>query len=145
MREVPPIFHEYVAGLKAHDVPRIAATMGDDLQVIGATRTLGKPEFVPFLHALYTAFPDWNYDHDPIEWHDDLLAIKWRQSGTHTATLVFPGMAPIAATGRRVRIPDQYFRYRVANDRLVLIHPDPIPGGAPRGILEQIGAVEPPL
>ena len=100
---------------------------------------------MPFLSALYTAFPDWNYDHDPIEWHGDLLAIKWRQSGTHTATLAFPGMDPIAATGRRVRIPDQYFRYRVTGDLLVLIHPDPIPGGAPRGILEQIGAVEPPL
>jgi hypothetical protein len=35
--------------------------------------------------------------------------------------------------------------YRVADERIVEIRPNPVPGGAPRGILEQIGVAMPPL
>jgi hypothetical protein len=56
-----------------------------------------------------------------------------------------PGMAPIPPTGRAVRIPEHYFYYRVAGDRLTIIFPEPFKGGAPRGILEQIGVELPPL
>lgn len=44
-----------------------------------------------------------------------------------------------------MKIPDQYFFYRVIDEQIVEIRPDPIPGGAPRGILEQIGIQTPPL
>lgn len=145
MNDIPPIFLEYIAGLKAHDVDRIGATMADSLQVHSAGKVLAKPQFLPFLHALYTGFPDWNYDHDPPEWHGDLIAVKWRQSGTHTGVFVYPGLPPISPTGRKVRIPEQYFRYRVAGGLLTELRPDPIPGGAPRGILEQIGVSLPPV
>jgi hypothetical protein len=33
----------------------------------------------------------------------------------------------------------------VRGDKIVEIHPEPIPGGAPRGILQQIGVEAPPL
>jgi len=145
VNDIPPIFLEYIAGLKAHDVERIGATMADGLQVHSAGKVLAKPQFLPFLHALYTGFPDWTYDHDPPEWHGDLIAVKWRQSGTHTGVFVYPGLPPIAPTGRKVRIPEQYFRYRVAGGLLTELRPDPIPGGAPRGILEQIGISLPPV
>jgi hypothetical protein len=54
-------------------------------------------------------------------------------------------MDPIPPTGRSVRIPEHYFFYRIRDDKLVEIRPDPVPGGAPRGILEQIGVEVPPL
>ncbi|MEO8038028.1 MAG: nuclear transport factor 2 family protein [Betaproteobacteria bacterium] len=145
MKNIPPVFLDYVAGLKAHDVDRIGSTMAESLQVFSNGRVLTKAEFLPFLRALYTGFPDWTYDHDPAEWHDDLIAVKWRQSGTHSGVFVFPGLPPIAPTGIAVRIPEQYFRYRVENDKLTELRPDPVPGGAPRGILEQIGVPLPPL
>ena len=56
-----------------------------------------------------------------------------------------PGLDPIESTGPTVSIPAQYFFYRVTNEEIVEIRPDPIPGGAPRGILEQIGIETPPL
>jgi predicted ester cyclase len=145
MTDVPAVVWEYIDGLKTHDVDRVASTVSEDLAFISAGRTLDKSQFLDMLRALYAAFPDWRYEHFDPEVKEGVIAIRWRQGGTHTGTLVMPGIEPIGATGRTVTIPDQYFFYRVANGRIVQIRPDPIPGGAPRGILEQIGVATPPL
>ena len=145
MQDVPPVLLDYIEGLKTHDVERIAGTCAEDLAFIAATRTLTKPQFLAMLRALYTGFPDWHYDYDGVEVRPDCYAVKWRQGGTHTGTWNLPGMAPIPPTGKPVRIPEHYFFYKVRGDKLIEIHPEPIPGGAPRGILQQIGVEAPPL
>jgi predicted ester cyclase len=145
MKPIPPVFDTYIAGLKAHDVAQIATTVSEDLAFVSATRTLTKPQFLSMITALYTGFPDWHYDHDAPYWQDDLVVVKWRQSGTHHGVFAMPGLAPIPPTGRRVTIPEQLFFYRVRDDSIVMIRPEVIAGGAPRGILQQIGVEIPPL
>jgi predicted ester cyclase len=145
MAETPPVLLDYIEGLKTHDVPRIGGTVSEDLAFVSANRTLSKPEFLKMLTALYTGFPDWNYDYDSVEVHGDLYAVKWRQGGTHKGVFAMPGLEPVAPTGRSVRIPEHYFHYKVAGGKIVMIRPEVVPGGAPRGILEQIGVKLPPL
>ena len=145
MQPIPKALTTYVEGLKTHDIEKIASTVSVDLAFIAATRTLDKPQFLAMLRALYTGFPDWNYDHDPIEFHERVYAVKWRQGGTHLGVWAMPGMDPIPPTGRSVKIPEHYFFYKVKGNHIVEIRPDPVPGGAPRGILEQIGVELPPL
>lgn len=142
---IPPVLLRYIEGLKKHDVAGIADTVSEDLAFISATRTLTKPEFLRMLTALYTGFPDWHYDYDGVEVQGNLYAVKWRQGGTHTGTFALPGVQPVPATGRTVKIPEHYFHYRVVGDKIVMIRPEVVPGGAPRGILEQIGVKLPPL
>jgi predicted ester cyclase len=145
MSHLPPVLRTYIDGLRTHDVDKVASAVSDDLAFISSGRTLNKSEFLDMLRALYLAFPDWSYDHSDPELRGDVIAIKWRQAGTHSGTLAMPGLDPISATGRTVAIPEQYFYYRVRGERIVEIRPDPVPGGAPRGILEQIGIETPPL
>jgi len=145
MEEIPGALAAYIEGLKAHDVDKIGSTVSHDLAFIAATRTLDKPQFLAMLRALYSGFPDWHYDHDPVEHDGDVYAIKWRQGGTHLGVWAMPGMDPIEPTGRPVKIPEHYFFYKVRGGLIVEIRPDPVPGGAPRGILEQIGVELPPL
>jgi len=145
VEEIPAVLVSYMEGLRAHDVVRIAATVADELAFVTEARTLNKEHFLRMLVALYTGFPDWAYDHDAPEWREDVLAVKWRQGGTHTGTFTLPGLDPVPATGRRVTIPAHYFFYKVRGERIVEIRPEPVPGGAPRGILEQIGVAVPPL
>jgi hypothetical protein len=143
---IPHALMDYVSGLAAHDIARIAATVSDELMFISATRILDKAQFLKMLDALYTGFPDWRYEYDNIEDRGQgNYAIKWRQGGTHTGIWSMPGMQPVATTGRRVQIEPHYFFYRIAGDKLVLIFPEPAVGGAPRGILEQLGVDVPPL
>ncbi len=146
MNVLPLVISAYIEGLKAHDVDKIATTVSDDLVFVAATRTIGKTQFLEFLRALYAGFPDWRYDHDPPELRaDGTIAVKWRQSGTHTETLALPGFDAVPPTGKTVQIPEHFFLYKVVAEEIVEIRPDPVPGGAPRGIFEQIGVTLPPL
>jgi predicted ester cyclase len=142
---IPAVIWTYIDGLKRHDVAGVSETVSDDLAFVTATTRLTKDQFLEMLRALHTGFPDWHYHHDPPELRDTTVAVRWQQGGTHTGTFAFPGMAPVHATGRTVKIPAQYFFYIVRDGRILEIRPEVIPGGAPRGILEQIVVSTPPL
>jgi hypothetical protein len=142
----PPSLRHYVEGLKAHDVGKIGDAVADDLTFVTPARAMDKGQFLDFIAALYRGFPDWHYDHDEPEARaDGAIGIRWRQGGTHTAPLALPGFPAVPATGRSVTIPEHYFFYRIAAGKIREIRPDPVPGGAPRGIFEQIGVALPPL
>ena len=141
-----PALAAYVAGLKAHDVEAIGASLAEEVRFVTPVKTMKKPSILEFLSALYAGFPDWHYDHDePVRRDEGSYSILWRQGGTHTAKLDLPGFEAVPATGKKVVIPEQRFFYRVGPEGLTEIRPDPIPGGAPRGIFEQIGVEQPPL
>ncbi|MDA1067488.1 MAG: ester cyclase [Verrucomicrobia bacterium] len=143
---IPQVLLDYMEGLRTHDVDLIASTLAEDVRFVTPAKTMGKAEILEFLTALYRGFPDWSYDHDGLkQLTDGGFAVRWRQGGTHTASLEFPGFAGVAPTGKTVAIPEHNFFYKIKNNLLVEIRPDPIPGGAPRGIFEQIGVELPPL
>ena len=145
MTSIPPVIEAYIDGLKRHDVASISETVSDDLAFITATAQLTKERFLQMLRALYAGFPDWHYEHDPPQWRDGTVTVRWRQRGTHTGGFALPGLSPIAPTGKSVQIPEQHFFYTVRGDKIVAIRPEAIPGGAPAGILQQIGVESPPV
>src|SRR4051794_16759855 len=124
MNTIPPVLLTYCEGLKTHDVDRIATTVADDLVFVLPDRHLNKVQFLTMLRALYMAFPDWHYENGPAEARGEVVAIRWRQSGTHTGTFTLPGLPPMPATGKRVQMPWQYFFYRVRGDQIVEIQPE---------------------
>lgn len=143
---LPQSLKNYMRGLSTHDVALIGSTFAPEIRFVTPAKTMVKEEILAFLTALYRGFPDWHYDHDPPVWQEDgSIGVRWRQGGTHTETLEFPGFDAYPATHRSVTIPEHFFYYRVGDQGLIEIRPDPIPGGAPRGIFEQIGVDLPPL
>jgi predicted ester cyclase len=142
---IPPALMTYMDGLKNHDVAKVAEVVAEDLVFVSAGRRLNRAQFLEMLRALYRAFPDWRYEHTEPSQRGDEFVVRWRQGGTHLATWRMPGLPPLEATGRTVRIPAQDFFYTIQEDLLVKIRPDPIPGGAPLGILQQLGVDKPPL
>ncbi len=143
---VPDALLNYIEGLKTHDIDLIASTFAESIQFVTPVRSMEREQILDFLSALYRGFPDWSYDHDtPVFEGGNSYAVKWRQGGTHTGPLAFSGFDGVEPTGKSVVIPEHFFRYQVVDNQLAEIRPDPIPGGAPRGIFEQIGVVLPPL
>jgi hypothetical protein len=146
LTKIPDALELYMDGLKSHDIEKIGASFAPQIQFVTPAKTMGYDEILAFLSALYRGFLDWSYQHDPpVQREDGAIGVKWRQGGTHTATLEFPGFDAYAATGCAVSIPEHYFYYQVEESGLTEIRPDPVPGGAPRGIFEQIGVELPPL
>ena len=146
MTDIPSALTEYMEGLRTHNIARIGASLSSVVKFVTPVRSMGKAQTLGFLSALYAGFPDWHYDKDPPETPEPgVWQVKWRQGGRHTAALVLPGFPAVPATGREVTIPEHYFYYGVKDNMMVEIRPDPVPGGAPRGIFEQIGVTLPPL
>jgi predicted ester cyclase len=145
MIDLPAALQDYIEGLKAHDVARIADVVSPQLSFVGATQILRKDAFLQMLESLYAGFPDWHYDHDPPETMGEVIAIRWRQGGTHTGTFAYPGIDPVVPTNRKVEIPEHFFFYEITDDKISVIRPERVPGGAPAGILQQIGVESPPL
>ena len=144
--EIPPPLALYMDGLRSHDLAKIEDSFAGDIQFVTPARTMESSEILSFLAALYRGFPDWKYVNDPpIRTGQCAIGVKWHQGGTHSETLAFPGFPAYAATGKTVKIPAHFFYYLVDDQGLHEIRPDPIPGGAPRGIFEQIGVENPPL
>ena len=144
--QIPQTLSNYLAALKRHDLAGIEAALTHDCQFIGASRILSRQNFLDMMKALYTGFPDWDHGFQSIEDRSSgNYAVLWHQTGTHTGEWCMSGMAPIAPTGKRVTMPPHTFYYRVASSGISLIFPEPMPGGAPAGILHQIGADAPPL
>src|SRR5436305_1935460 len=54
--KVPAVMEDYIEGLKAHDVERIASNVSDDLAFVTPTTVLGKEQFLQMLRALYAGF-----------------------------------------------------------------------------------------
>jgi hypothetical protein len=79
--EIPAVMDNYIEGLKAHDVERIAGTVSEDLAFVTPTTVLGKEQFLQMLRALYAGFPDWYYDHDRPECCGDVIAVRGQGAG----------------------------------------------------------------
>ena len=138
MTDVPLVLRTYIDGLKSHDVQKVGSAVSEDLAFILPDRTLNKTQFLAMLQALYAAFPDWHYDNSEPEIRQGEIAIKWRQAGRHTGTLAVSGLDAVPATGRSITIDEQFFFYRIRDNQIVEIRPDPVPGGAPQAIFDQI-------
>jgi hypothetical protein len=133
-------------GLREHDINKIRRSFAPELRFVTPLRSMDAEQTLRFLAALYAGFPDWHYDNDPpVLVSDRRWGVKWRQGGTHTGKLALPGFVEVEATHRVVAIPEHYFYYAVDETGLKEIRPDPVPGGAPNGILKQIGVENPPL
>jgi hypothetical protein len=133
MNTLLPVLLSYIAGLKAHDVDAIATTVAEDLRFITPASARDKGQFLSFLRALHSAFPDWYYDQDEPELRDDEIAVKWRH--WHPC---FTRHGCSSSDRQEGDDPGTVLLLPCAWRPIVEIRPDPIAGGAPQGTFEQI-------
>ena len=143
---VPPALELYIDGLRSHDLEKIGASFADEIVFVTPARTMGQDEILAFLAALYRGFPDWSYDHDPpVPREDGMIGVMWRQGGTHTETLEFPGFEAYPATGTSFSIPFLYFFFLFFSSLLSSFPPFPFPSLSPPLIFPPLRFSSPPL
>lgn len=141
------VVQAYLKALDAHDLKQIDELVSDELEFVTPVEPMHKKDFLPFMAALFTGFPDWKFNHGDLRENDNMVTVKLCMTGTHTTTLSLPmpGLKPIPATNKRVILPEQDFHYTVQGQQIVRIAADHVPGGGILGTLQQIGVNLPPI
>lgn len=123
-----------------NDADALAPLVADDFVMSGPTpQPLGKAEFIGFMHILLAAFPDFAFNVSDYEENGDAVVAHSHITGTHTGTLALPGLPPIAATGKKVALPEEVQTYTVKNGKLQSLVTDARPDAGVGGILLQLG------
>jgi predicted ester cyclase len=131
-----------VAYLEAKDAVRAATYMCDDFQFSGfGSDPLNKEQFVSLMKTLFTAIPDWSYHPRELRSSGDSVRFRTQVTGTHSGMIVGlnPGMAPIAATSKRIELPQDQVECTVRDGKVATMKVASQAGGGISGIVAQIG------
>jgi predicted ester cyclase len=131
-----------VACLEAKDVVQATTHIHDDFQFSGfGSDPLNRDQFVSLMKALFTAFPDWSYHPRELRAEADTVRFKTQVTGTHTGMLagLDPGMVPIAATGRKIDLPQDQVECTVRDGKVATMKVETPAGGGIARIIAQIG------
>jgi predicted ester cyclase len=122
------------------DVTTVTSLITDDFQFLGVTpQPLGTQEYLGFMHAVTTAFPDFTFNETGAEESGDAVTIKHHITGTHTGSLNLPGMPPIPATGKKVTLPEEKSHFTFKDGKIAKYLGEPAPNGGLPGMLKQLG------
>jgi predicted ester cyclase len=131
-----------VAYLEAKDAIQAATYMCDDFQFSGfGSDPLNKEQYVSLMKTLFTAIPDWSYRPRELRAEGDSVRFRSQVTGTHTGMLVGlnPGMAPIAATGAKIELPQDQVECTVRDGKVATMKVASDADGGISGILSRIG------
>jgi len=117
----------------------------DDFTFSGAVpKPVSKSEWLNMHKSLETGMPDFKFNlHELKEEGGNKLRGKVQITGAHTQEM--PGPLPgvsrnkIAATGKKVRMPEEELEFELRGDKISHIHVKPTAGGGPQGLLHQLG------
>lgn len=133
-----------IRAFEANDHATVSSLITEDFTLSGAVpQTLGKQDFLGFMHAMITAFPDFKFNETFTEEGADKVVITQHITGTHTGTLALPGMPPIPATGKKVALPEEKQVFTFRDGKFAKSEGHPVPGGGVMGILAQLGVQMP--
>jgi predicted ester cyclase len=131
-----------VACLEAKDVAQAVRYIHDDFQFSGfGSDPLNRDQFVSLMKALFAAIPDWSYHPRELRDEGDTVRFKTQVTGTHTGMLagLQPGMAPVAATGKKIDLPQDKLECTVRDGKVSTMKAETPAGGGIAGIIAQIG------
>jgi len=135
------VLFSYTEALDRADLATIAALIHEDFHLEGAGLDgIGKREFLAAMKAQLDAFTGYSENPSDIVEDGSIVHFVAHVTGRHTGTLVLPGMAAIAPTGRSIALPPEPAWVQVTSDKLLVYHVTKVPGGGIDGILSQIGA-----
>jgi predicted ester cyclase len=127
-----------------NDAATLSSLVAEDFTMTGPTpQPLHKAEFIGFMHILLAAFPDFAFNVSHYEEKGETVVAYSHITGTHTGTLALPGLPPIAASGKKVALPQEVQIYTLKNGQLQSLVTDARPDAGIPGILAQIGVALP--
>lgn len=130
-------------GLRAwetNDEATLSPLVAEDFQLSGPVpQPLGKQEFLGLMHIIHAAMPDFAFNISSFEENGDTVIARSHITGTHTGLLALPGLPPLPATGKKVKLPEEVQTYTLKDGRLHQLSTDGKPDAGIPGMLAQLG------
>jgi predicted ester cyclase len=112
----------------------------DDFTFSGPVpETIGKREYLDIHSQLKRAFPDWQFNVSNLSEKGNTVSGSVQVTATHTGTLTLPGLPPVEATGKLVKIPSEGFTCTFKGDKIAEFSVEKVRGGGLSGIFQQLG------
>ncbi len=130
-----------VACLEKKDVEQAGTYMHDDFQCSGPmSDPLNKAQLLGLMKALFAALPDWSFHPQGLKEQDDAVSFNVQITATHDGMLagIFPGMTPLAATGKKIAFPSEHVDATVRDGKVFTVKVDSKAGWVAE-VLEQLG------
>lgn len=126
------------------DEATMSSLVADDFQLSGPVpQPVGKREFLGLMHIIHAAMPDFAFNISSTEEAGEAVVVRTHITGTHTGTLALPGMPPVPATGKQVKLPEEVQTGVFKNGQLQTLTTDGKPDGGIPGMLAQLGVLLP--
>ena len=133
------VFRRFTEALDRGDIVGLASLVDEAFRLEGAGLDgVGKREFVAAMKAQIDAFPDYSENPTDIRELGARVHFVAHVTGTQRGVLALPGAAPVAPTGRVIRLPPEPAWVEVRENRIAVYHVEEVPGGGVRGILSQL-------
>lgn len=124
------IVERHLRAVEAGDWPAADALIADDYRMTGTIPfpislfvRIGKAEALRMHKPRKRALPDFRFNETVLEERPDMVKLQVNLSGTHTGPIdyrgILRGVPVIAPTGRRVRLPAEFFTYLVRDGKIV--------------------------
>lgn len=127
-----------------NDEATLASLLDDDFQFSGPVpQPLNAQGFIGFMHTILAAMPNFAFNASGFEESGDTILVKTYITGTHTGTLILPGMPEIPATNIQVCMPEERQMYTLKNGKIYRLDIESGPEGGVPGLLKQIGVALP--
>lgn len=132
------------------DWPAAEALLGDSytMQMKGMPSwvSIGRANGLDMHRARKRAFPDFRFNEQVLAEEGNSVKIAVFLTGTHTGPLDYPiaEVPKVAATGRPINLPAEYFTYYVKNDRIIHTFGEIPEGSGPPALKQQLGLTSSP-
>ena len=131
------------SSIEAKDIAAARARLTPNFEFAGAVPQPITAEMWLGMHsALSAGFSDFSFNANNVKEEGDKVTMTVALSGTHDGTLALPlpGASPVAATGRKVTLPEEHVAVEFAGDKISRVFVTPHPQGGPANILRQVTA-----
>lgn len=143
------IIKNTLSSIEEGNFAKAKENISNDFKFSGAVpNPVGVDEWLNLHRALNKAFPDLNFNLKNVkEVNSNSVKGTVSLSGTQKNELNvnIPGMKPIAATGKKIQLPEEPVEFTFENGKLTKLKVTPVAGGGVMGIYKQLGAEVPEM
>lgn len=125
---------------ESHNSDELHNRLAEDCICTGLIpQPLNKAEFIGIALAILEAMPDLALHATNFQEEGEKVRVQLAITGRHIRELRLPGLASVAASGKKIALPTETHEYTIRGEMISALAIEPVEGGGIAGLLAQLG------